>query len=376
MDIEIEKKIDSHEEVIINEDKINLYIQKKYNIVLPGIYMEYKEENQKKSSILDYDDLYNFLSNFGKIKYLEISQNIALIIYDSFKDAYSLLYYSNKNPSKDIIIRWYKPEDEKIISDILKKKNKKFTFGEILDNINHSMLHNYHTHSTVEDILKISEKPQLHLNIKDNDIENISTNSLAQYSLYSHFTLSPKSVNEFQNLIIQNSKREIYSEMNYQKYQNSFENNEKGVTNAKYICKFFIQIEKDNDFHVVKRLIGAKGSNIKRIIDYCSKSNNGYISDSIKLKLKGKGSGYKERPYGRESEEPLNLYVTSKYLDIYKKGCSLVHELIINIYEEYKRYCERNGKIPISNLTIQKVESVAIRRTGKIKKDHKILDDL
>ena len=63
-------------------------------------------------------------------------------------------------------------------------------------------------------------------------------------------------------------------------------------------------------------------------------------------------------------------------LDIYKKGCSLVHELIINIYEEYKRYCERNGKIPISNLTIQKVESVAIRRTGKIKKDHKILDDL
>ena len=242
--------------------------------------------------------------------------------------------------------------------------------------INHSMLHNYHTHSTVEDILKNSEKPQLHLNIKDNDIENLSTNSLAQYSLYSHYTLSPQSLKEFKNLIIQNSKREIYSEMNYQKYQNSFENNEKGVTNAKYICKFYIQIEKDKEFNVVKRLIGAKGSNIKRIIDFCSKSNNGYISDSIKLKLKGKGSEYKERPYGRESEEPLNLYVTSKYLDIYKKGCSLVHELIVNIYEEYKRYCERNGKIPISNLTIQKVESVAIRRTGKIKKDHKILDDL
>lgn len=122
MDIEIEKKIDSHEEIMTNEDKINLFIQKKFNIVLPGIYLEYKEDNQKKSSILDYDDLYNFLSIFGKLKYLEISKNIALIIYESFKDAYSLLYYSNKNPSKDIIIRWYKPDDEKIISDILKKK--------------------------------------------------------------------------------------------------------------------------------------------------------------------------------------------------------------------------------------------------------------
>ena len=113
MDIENEKKPDSHEEIIKNEDKINLFIQKKFNIILPGIYLEYKDDNQTKTSILDYEDLYSFVSNFGKLKYLEISQNIALIIYNSFKDAYSLLYFSNKNPSKNIIIRWYKPEDEK-----------------------------------------------------------------------------------------------------------------------------------------------------------------------------------------------------------------------------------------------------------------------
>ncbi len=375
MEIEIEKKIDSHEEIFKREDEINQYIQKKFNIIVPGIYLEYKEDNQTKISTLDYEDLYNFLSNFGDVKYLEIEKNIAIVIYNSFKDAYSFIYYSNINPLKNIIIRWYKQEDEKIIKEILKKKIKKLTFGEIVDNINNSMLHNYNVNNKIDNIIKNYEKPNLHL--KDNDIENISSNSIGQYSYYSHFSISPQSIKELNKLIIQNSKRETFDNLNNYKYHNYFENNnEKGVTNAKYICKFFIQIEKDNDFQVVKRLIGSKGINIKRIIDYCSRSNNGYISDSIKLKLKGKGSGYKERPYGRESEEPLNLYVTSKYLDIYKKACNFVHELIINIYEEYKRFCERNGKIPISNLTIQKVESIAIGRIGKIKKVNKILNDM
>jgi hypothetical protein len=375
MEIEIEKKIDSHEEILKREDEINQYIQKKFNIIVPGIYLEYKEDNQTKISTLDYEDLYNFLSNFGDVKYLEIEKNIAIVIYNSFKDAYSFIYYSNINPLKNIIIRWYKQEDEKIIKEILKKKIKKLTFGEIVDNINNSMLHNYNVNNKIDNIIKNYEKPNLHL--KDNDIENISSNSIGQYSYYSHFSISPQSIKELNKLIIQNSKRETFDNLNNYKYHNYFENNnEKGVTNAKYICKFFIQIEKDNDFQVVKRLIGSKGINIKRIIDYCSRSNNGYISDSIKLKLKGKGSGYKERPYGRESEEPLNLYVTSKYLDIYKKACNFVHELIINIYEEYKRFCERNGKIPISNLTIQKVESIAIGRIGKIKKVNKILNDM
>ena len=91
MEIEIEKKIDSHEEIIKREDEINQYIKKKFNIIVPGIYLEYKEDNQKKISTLDYEDLYNFLSNFGKIKYLEIAKNIALVIYNSFKDAYSFI---------------------------------------------------------------------------------------------------------------------------------------------------------------------------------------------------------------------------------------------------------------------------------------------
>ena len=33
-----------------------------------------------------------------------------------------------------------------------------------------------------------------------------------------------------------------------------------------YICKFYLQIEGDREFQIVKRIIGAKGSNLKRII--------------------------------------------------------------------------------------------------------------
>ena len=61
-------------------------------------------------------------------------------------------------------------------------------------------------------------------------------------------------------------------------------------SNIKYICKFYLQIEGDKEFQVIKRIIGAKGNNLKRIIDYCSKGPGGvYMPDAIKLKLKGVG---------------------------------------------------------------------------------------
>ena len=131
-------------------------------------------------------------------------------------------------------------------------------------------------------------------------------------------------------------------------------------SNIKYICIFYLQIEGDKEFQVIKRIIGAKGNNLKRIIDYCSKGPGGvYMPDAIKLKLKGVRSGYKERE--GDKKEPLYLWVISKYQDKYKKACSFVIELIINIYEEYKRFCERKKKTPISNLNIQKIEYISTR---------------
>lgn len=65
-----------------------------------------------------------------------------------------------------------------------------------------------------------------------------------------------------------------------------------------------------------------------------------------------------------ESEEPLHLCISSKYFDKYKRACNLVQELIINVYEEYKRFCERNGRMPTTNLTILKEENISAKKNN------------
>jgi hypothetical protein len=65
---------------------------------------------------------------------------------------------------------------------------------------------------------------------------------------------------------------------------------------VKYTCRYDIQIENEKEFQVARRVIGSKGSNMKRIIEECSmgfdKSINPY--EIVKLRLRGKGSGFKE----------------------------------------------------------------------------------
>lgn len=41
---------------------------------------------------------------------------------------------------------------------------------------------------------------------------------------------------------------------------------------AKYTCRYDIQIPNEREFQVARRLIGAKGCNMKRIISHCSKN--------------------------------------------------------------------------------------------------------
>lgn len=82
----------------------------------------------------------------------------------------------------------------------------------------------------------------------------------------------------------------------------------------------------------------------------------------MKLRLRGKGSGFKEGPRQEESNEPLHLCISSKYYDKYQLACNNVQELILNVYEEYKRYCEKNRKDPNKEIQIKKTETVTGRR--------------
>jgi hypothetical protein len=60
---------------------------------------------------------------------------------------------------------------------------------------------------------------------------------------------------------------------------------------VKYVCNYDIQIENDGEFQVTRRLIGNKGAFLRKILyDCCIKYND----NSTKIRLRGKGSGYKE----------------------------------------------------------------------------------
>merc|ERR1719224_338529 len=56
----------------------------------------------------------------------------------------------------------------------------------------------------------------------------------------------------------------------------------KGV--RKYTCRFLIGIENDKEFQVARRIIGAKGANMKKVVK----------QTEAKLRLRGAGSGYFE----------------------------------------------------------------------------------
>ena len=60
----------------------------------------------------------------------------------------------------------------------------------------------------------------------------------------------------------------------------------------------------------------------------------------------------------------MHLCISSKYFDKYKRACNLVQELIINVYEEFKRFCERNGRTPNTNLTVLKEENISSKKNN------------
>ena len=57
---------------------------------------------------------------------------------------------------------------------------------------------------------------------------------------------------------------------------------------------------------------------MKRIIEICSKNApQGMQNDVVKLRLRGKGSGFREGPRQEESREPLHPCISSRFYDKY-----------------------------------------------------------
>ena len=85
---------------------------------------------------------------------------------------------------------------------------------------------------------------------------------------------------------------------------------------------------------------------MKKILSECKQNNN--INDNIKLRLRGRGSGYKEGPQNKESDEPLHLFISAKNQDSMNKACKLVENLLNKINDDYKNYCIKNNISPVA----------------------------
>lgn len=128
--------------------------------------------------------------------------------------------------------------------------------------------------------------------------------------------------------------------------------------NLKFTCRFEIQIENEKEFQVARRVIGSKGTNMKRIIDKCLKGVNGRAHDIIKLRLRGQGSGFKEGPNNTESQDSLHLCISSKYENKFLMAVAEIEKLLKKVYREYSEFCRSRG-MQDPKLELIKVEKVS-----------------
>jgi len=107
-------------------------------------------------------------------------------------------------------------------------------------------------------------------------------------------------------------------------------------------CQFFIGIEEDSKFHVVRRVLGHHGQQMK---DIAGRSG-------AKLRLRGRGSKFLEGPEQQESSDPLMLCVSAPDAYAYAEAKRLTRRLLEGVYAEYRSFCQEAG-IPTTELQVQ-----------------------
>ncbi|CAG9335243.1 unnamed protein product [Blepharisma stoltei] len=114
----------------------------------------------------------------------------------------------------------------------------------------------------------------------------------------------------------------------------------------KYVAKFPINIIEESGFHLKEKILGAKGCNFRKIVEICARGS--HLPEKpkhlVSLKLEKK-------------EGIFQIILSSKFLDKFQQCENLVYELVNVIYEEYKRYCEKQGTSP-PDLRVRKVEQI------------------
>ena len=386
---------------IVKAEKIEILIQQQYNITVPSLIFEYLSTENMDFEI---NDLKSFYSFFGEVIDFSIRGKLSIVLFKTFFEAEScrafLLNEKNfkDNMRKNFSVRWFDyekdmnnlpPEMEKNFETFhnlnicnIKDNNNKQQIINIM-NTNKNRLNNSNKNN-INNNLNSNQNNQNSININGNSNQNstnifMSPNMMMQYNqikmsqgismsninnlhqniqnihsipnfgaIQNLIKSSPVNMPLFLNQNIGGMNNILGMQMNnhhYNQNQKQFNQNFEEKNYGKYTCKYEILIPNDKEFQVARRLIGSKGCNMKKILNECKQNNN--INDNIKLRLRGKGSGYKEGPENKESDEPLHLCISAKNQEEMKKACSLVDDLLNKIYDEYKKYCIKNNIKPV-----------------------------
>merc|ERR1719230_1835839 len=111
----------------------------------------------------------------------------------------------------------------------------------------------------------------------------------------------------------------------------------------KFLCRFPIGIEEDNRFRVVGRLIGPGGERVKEIA----------LESGAKLRIRGRGSNFREGPEQKESTDPLMLCVSAPDQSSFDLAVARVTELLEAVYDEYGEFCKQR-KLPVPQLAVRR----------------------
>ena len=379
----------------ITAEKIELLIQQKYNITIPSLLFEYLAI---ENADFEVNDLKTFYSKFGEVIDFAIKGKMSIVLYNTFFAAEccrEFLFNENnfkENMKQNFSVRWFDHEKDmgylppemenvfesihnrnicnikdnnnnsKIINIINTKKNRlnNSNNGNNMNNLNQNQINlngnqNSNNLFMSPNMMMKYNQMKINQNMPMNNMNNINNmqqniHSMPNFGGITNILMPPPmNMPLFMNQNIAGMNTIMGMQMNNHQYnqnQKQFNQNLEEKNYGKYTCKYEILIPNDKDFQVARRLIGSKGCNMKKILNECKQNNN--LNDNIKLRLRGRGSGYKEGPQNKESDEPLHLCISAKNQEEMKKACGLVDELLSKIYDEYKKYCIKNNIAPIA----------------------------
>lgn len=147
--------------------------------------------------------------------------------------------------------------------------------------------------------------------------------------------------------IVLNKKYKEYIPKNSQVKDKEKENDVEFHTNStrdyqyKYVSRYIVQIENEKNFPVTKMIIGNNGKLLRQILlENCINCGD----HTTKIRLRGRGSGYKEGPKNEESKDPMELCISSLNMISYLRCSQAIENLLLHVYYQYYLYqCNNAG---------------------------------